>query len=92
MIDRFALWQERLAREPIDHAERAARMEAVNPLYIPRNHMVDAALKAAEAGDMAPFHALLAAVTSPYVRHQSHDELALAPAADAPHFVTYCGT
>jgi serine/tyrosine/threonine adenylyltransferase len=67
-------------------------MDAVNPLYIPRNHKVDAALKAAEAGDLAPFLALLAAVTHPYVRHRSHDQLALAPAAGAPHFVTYCGT
>jgi serine/tyrosine/threonine adenylyltransferase len=88
----FARWQERLAREPLDSAERAARMEAVNPLYIPRNHKVDAALKAAEAGHLAPFLALLTAVTNPYVRHQSYAEFALAPAAGGPHFVTYCGT
>jgi uncharacterized protein YdiU (UPF0061 family) len=88
----LALWQDRLAREPLDPAQRAAQMDRVNPLYIPRNHRVDAALKVAEAGDLAPFLALLAAVTSPYLRHQDHDELALAPAPDAPHFVTYCGT
>jgi uncharacterized protein YdiU (UPF0061 family) len=88
----FTRWQERLAREPLDTAERAVRMDAVNPLYIPRNHRVDAALKAAEAGDMAPFMALLEAVTHPFVRRSEWDRYALAPAPDAPHFITYCGT
>lgn len=88
----FARWQARLATEPCDPAERAARMDAVNPLYIPRNHQVDAALSAAEAGDMAPFLALLEVVTQPFVERPEWAEFALAPPADAPHFVTYCGT
>lgn len=88
----FARWQERLAREPLDPVERAAGMDRVNPLYIPRNHRVDAALKAAEAGDMAPFLTLLEVVTHSYEPHAEWAEFALAPAAGAPHFVTYCGT
>jgi len=88
----FQNWQTRLASEPLDPAERATRMEAVNPLYIPRNHRVDAALGAAEAGDMAPFLALLEAVSHPFAERDEWAEFALAPAADAPHFVTYCGT
>ena len=88
----FALWQERLAREPVDPAERAARMNLVNPLYIPRNHRVDAALKAAEGGDLGPFLALLEVVTHPFGRGSGWDDYARPPAPGAPHFVTYCGT
>jgi uncharacterized protein YdiU (UPF0061 family) len=88
----FARWQDRLAREPADPAERAARMDAVNPLYIPRNHKVDEALKAAEAGDLAPFLDLLEVVTHPFTPRDEWSSFALAPAAGAPHFVTYCGT
>ena len=42
---------------PEQDARRTARadlMDQVNPIYIPRNHLVDAALSAAVAGDMAP--------------------------------------
>lgn len=88
----FTRWQERLAREPMDPAERAARMDRANPLYIPRNHQVDGALKAAEAGDMAPFLTLLEVVTHPFVQRSDWDDYALAPAPGAPRFVTYCGT
>ncbi len=88
----FACWQERLTREPVDPVERAAGMDRVNPLYIPRNHRVDAALKAAEAGDMGPFLALLEVVTHPYEPRSGWDDYALAAPQGSPHFVTYCGT
>ena len=36
-----------------------ARMRAVNPVYIPRNHLLDEALTAAEDGDLTAVHRLL---------------------------------
>ena len=41
-------------------------MDRVNPIYIPRNHLVEEALAAATAGDLGPLHRLLAAVTAPF--------------------------
>ena len=38
----------------------------VNPVYIPRNHLVEEALTAATAGDLAPLELLLEAVRSPF--------------------------
>lgn len=69
------------------------RLRAVNPVYIPRNHLVEEALSAASfQGDMAPFEALLARVTNPY-RDVAGAERYAAPApVDAPPVVTYCGT
>ncbi|MGN5240190.1 protein adenylyltransferase SelO [Rhodococcus sp. SJ-3] len=74
-------------------AETADAMDRVNPLYIPRNHQVDAALRAATAGDLAPFQALLDAVTHPFERR---DEWAVytSPASSefTENFRTFCGT
>ncbi|MBU6206578.1 MAG: YdiU family protein [Alphaproteobacteria bacterium] len=90
--DWLADWHARLAREEPPPEERAAQMNAVNPLYIPRNHMVDAALSAAEAGDMVPFMQVLEVVTHPYVERADWADYAQGAPADAPHHVTYCGT
>lgn len=88
----IADWWAQLEREAIAPLERADAMDAVNPLYIPRNHQVEAALEAAEAGDVAPWHALLEVVQNPYVLRQEWDAYAQpAPADTAPH-VTFCGT
>lgn len=71
---------------------RAAAMDAVNPLYIPRNHKVEEALSAAVEGDLAPFLKLLEVVTNPYVeRPELADYAQPAPAGSAP-CVTFCGT
>lgn len=85
-------WQARLASEPADPAERAARMDAVNPLYIARNHLTDAALAEAEAGNMAPFEELLALVRQPFARRAGMERYEHGAPEGAPAHVTYCGT
>lgn len=85
-------WQDRLARESLDPAERAVRMDAVNPVYVPRGHQTDAALNAAEAGNMAPFLDLLGAVTQPYVARAGLERFAHGAPGGTPAYVTYCGT
>ena len=55
-----------LAREPQDEATRREAMHAANPIYIPRNHRVEAALAAAiERDDYGPFEELLAVLAQP---------------------------
>jgi uncharacterized protein YdiU (UPF0061 family) len=44
----------------------ADAMDRVNPVYIPRNHLVEEALAAATADDLAPLTRLLDAVTRPF--------------------------
>lgn len=87
-------WQERwLARlGDGNHGARATAMEAVNPIYIPRNHLVEAALAAAAAGDMAPFDALLALLADPFSQREGMDRFAQ-PAPDSfGRYQTFCGT
>ena len=40
-------WRRRLTEEAADPDARCAAMRAVNPAFIPRNHLVEAALDAA---------------------------------------------
>ena len=67
----------------------AARIAAANPAVIPRNHQVEDALTAATDGNMAPFHALLAAIQEPFVEREAF--MLPAPTGFGA-YVTYCGT
>jgi len=88
----IALWWERIVQEATGPIEHAAAMDAVNPLYIPRNHLVEAALEAAEAGDMAPWLELLEVVRHPYAIRPGHERFAEPAPADAGPYKTFCGT
>ena len=85
-------WVERLALDAADPEATAAVMNAVNPLYIPRNQRLDAALSAAEAGDLAPFNRMLAAVSQPFTAQSGWEDYSAIPLSGAPHHVTFCGT
>ena len=67
-------------------------MQAANPAYIPRNHLVEEALDAATAGDMGPFEELLVVVTDPYTERPGRERYAQPAPPDAAKHVTYCGT
>ncbi|MCB9738514.1 MAG: YdiU family protein [Deltaproteobacteria bacterium] len=59
-------YRARLRRLGRQDDERAAAMNAVNPVVIPRNFLAQEAIDAAEQGDFAPLHALLDACRRPY--------------------------
>jgi uncharacterized protein YdiU (UPF0061 family) len=74
-------------------ARRAAAMRATNPLYLPRNHQVEAAIRAAvDRDDFSPFHDLVDVLSQPYTTQPGKERYA-EPAA--PHELvtqTFCGT
>ena len=70
----------------------ADRMDAVNPVYIARNHKVEEALDAAVSGDLGPFERLLAVLSDPFTVQQGAEDYA-GPAPDEfGKYVTFCGT
>jgi uncharacterized protein YdiU (UPF0061 family) len=84
----LARWRARLGD---DGQGAARRMAGVNPTVIPRNHKVEEALTAATEGDLAPFRALLAAVTDPFAPRPAEAFALPAPTGFGP-YVTFCGT
>jgi serine/tyrosine/threonine adenylyltransferase len=89
-----ARYRARLALEPQHEATRRAAMQAVNPLYIPRNHRVEAALNAAiENDDYGPFEELLVVLARPFEERPEFAAYAQPPSEeDRRNFRTYCGT
>ncbi len=103
-------WRAELCRAEGSRGEQvaAARIQAHSPLFVPRNHWLESAIRQAEEGDWTLYHALLAAVSQPYWRSEAaSDQSALrqfcqSPAAlqgadanteeAAQFFQTYCGT
>jgi len=67
-------------------------MDRVNPLYIPRNHLVEEALAAATDGDLAPFDRLVAAVSAPFDERPGLERYAQPAPADFTDYRTFCGT
>jgi uncharacterized protein YdiU (UPF0061 family) len=67
-------------------------MDRVNPVYVPRNHLVEEALTAATGGDLAPVERLVEVVTDPYRERPGLERYAEpAPQGSRP-YVTFCGT
>ena len=95
--ERTALWLQRwrgaLADAGVELPEAAVAMDRVNPIYIPRNHHLDAALRAATDGDLGPFARLLEVVTHPFERRDEWSEYSgPAPLVFSENFQTFCGT
>ena len=86
-------WRARLEAEAGMPAEKHAAMRRVNPAFIPRNHLVEAALNAAsERSDMAPFESLLAVIQQPFQDHPGRQSWMLPPRDDERVAATFCGT
>ena len=86
-------WRERLALEEIAPAARADAMRRVNPLFIPRNHRVEAAIVAAqERGDLSLFEELRTVLAKPFVEQTGFEAYANPPKPDERVLQTFCGT
>ncbi len=70
----------------------ATAMDRVNPVYIPRNHLVEEALGAATDGDLAAFDALLDAVRAPFAERPGLERYADPAPGDFGPYQTFCGT
>lgn len=91
--DWLALWKARLAKQTQTFDESIALMHSTNPKVIPRNHLVEEALAAAEGGDMTLFKDLLAVLAKPYADLNHPEKYTQAPdAAFDRQYKTFCGT
>ena len=87
------LWQQRLKLEPTGAAERQQAMYAVNPVYIPRNHLVEEAISAAgENQDFEPFNKLVDILANPFEFDRANARYAIPPRPEQVVRQTFCGT
>jgi uncharacterized protein YdiU (UPF0061 family) len=90
-------WLERVTADSDDLGAVASAMDAVNPVYVPRNHLVEEALAAGSEGDLSVLRTLLEVLTDPYTPRPEFtvdgvDRFAEPAPADGAPYVTYCGT
>jgi uncharacterized protein YdiU (UPF0061 family) len=87
------LWRRRLLQEPTDAGVRRSAMLSANPAYIPRNHRVEAVIRAAvDENDFAPFHELVAVLSNPFEDQPAFARYADPPAERERVLQTFCGT
>ncbi len=95
-IDGFDTWHKRyLARIEVQAGGVASARKlasAHNPIYIPRNHLVESALAAAESGDYTPFCTLRDVLASPYTRRKGLEDYEHPPLKVDTEYRTFCGT
>ncbi|MBV6658951.1 MAG: YdiU family protein [Devosiaceae bacterium] len=88
-----ARWLERLGAT--EKTALSTKLRAANPTIIPRNHRVEAMIAAAVDGDFSLFHALNAALATPFADPEPGTEaerLAQPPRSDEVVHATFCGT
>ena len=86
-------WRERLSTETADDNQRQQQMHQVNPLYIPRNHLVEAVIRAGEDHlDFEPFYELMDVLKTPHTKQSGKEKYAMPPTASEVVRETFCGT
>ena len=83
-------WQERLSQN--SSSEKYINlMRSVNPIVIPRNHIVEDALKKANQGNFEPINNFLKILSSPYTNQKHISEYQI-PSQSDENYQTFCGT
>ncbi len=86
-------WRRRTGQEPVSRQARVEAMRKANPTYIARNHLVEAALNAAEQNqDFQPFEELLEVVLHPFDERPEWERFALPARPEERVLHTFCGT
>jgi uncharacterized protein YdiU (UPF0061 family) len=91
--DWLARWRQRASSEnTISAAERRRRMTAVNPVFVPRNHLVEQTIAAATRGDFTAFHDLVELLARPFEWRAEKAHYARPPRPEEVVQRTFCGT
>ncbi len=73
-------------------ADGKDNMGQYNPIYIPRNHLVERAIQQAYQGDLRGAIQLLQALRNPFVKEKGTSELSRPPSKEEQVQQTFCGT
>lgn len=91
--DWYERWLARALRQPSGLETARALMRSVNPVVIPRNHLVEEALLQAETeGNLEATVALLEVLADPYRVPRQPDRYCVLPEPSRRVYQTFCGT
>ncbi len=85
-------WQERLKLHNNSKEKSLEIMGSVNPLVIPRNHIVEEALDAANKDDLNPILDLLRVLEKPYQKQETKNNYQAPGPITGEKYQTFCGT
>ena len=81
-------WRARLHQ--FDRSQTLALMRRTNPVFIPRNHRIEEAIKAGNGGDFKAFHRLHQVLQHPFTEQAEFTEYEAAPAPYQVVHATLC--
>jgi uncharacterized protein YdiU (UPF0061 family) len=85
-------WHDRLKLNNNTEEKYLKLMHTTNPLVIPRNHMVEEALAAANNGDIEPVHNILKVLEKPYTDQENISIFQNPNPQGNENYKTFCGT
>ncbi|MEP0941725.1 MAG: protein adenylyltransferase SelO [Rhizobiaceae bacterium] len=90
--DWLGRWEARGAEENSSQADQRQLMRDHNPVFIPRNHRIEQAIRAAIEDDFEPFHRLTRVLQNPFDEQDDAADLMTPPQAKEVVPYTFCGT
>lgn len=95
-LDAFDQWvgdyRARLRAEGSDDAERMARMNAINPKYVLRNHLAQRCIERAQQGDASEIDRLMRLLRRPFDEQPENEADAAEPPPEARHIEVSCSS
>ena len=85
-------WKERLKTNNNTSEKCLELMRSVNPLFIPRNHKVEEALKAADKNDISLLKKLITILKKPYEPQKENEDYKCPAPINEKKYQTFCGT
>ena len=85
-------WHKRLEDGDGSTEDARAMMLKSNPAFIPRNHRIEQAIRAALEDDFEPFHRLCRVLERPFDDQEDATDLMLPPQPKEVVPYTFCGT
>ena len=85
-------WEDRLKENNCSKEQSLILMDKNNPTKIPRNHVVEEALEAANVADFSLVKKLIDALSLPYKKEVSDHKYQSPPTQGDENYKTFCGT
>ncbi len=88
----FTRWNKRLQKENNQKSDIAKKMMKINPIYIPRNHIIESSIKSALDNDFSEMRELLKLIKNPFTEKTKNKKFSIPPKPNEVVSNTFCGT